>query len=396
MPIPVPQVQQFSIAPMLNAFNQGQQNRVALEDRQRAWDQQAQEAIFRAADLADTPEKWSQFIDTIQGQFPDADLSEFRDFSSRDAALGQAMDPYQRAQLDISQRQLALSEAAANRASTPTPYTDIGKINQDVANGVITREQGDALIAGLTAPQDQTGYRMLSGQEIQDMISQGIALDPTRAYKINLATNEIETVGGQATGLAFDFDPATGAFSLRQGANATGTPTSLNTNQGNAMTFSTRMAQATDLIDNFQNAGTNVWQRFIDAATPEVLGNIGQSSEYQQFRQAETNFITAVLRRESGAAINSGEYADARRVYIPQPGDSPAVLEQKRQARELAIRLMAQNVAPGFDPYAAARQLVTDGNGGGNGGGEAPIGTRVQMPDGTVQVKTENGWEVER
>jgi len=134
MPVPAPQ--QFSIQPMLSAFSQGRAAKVALEDRQRALEQQATDAIIRAADLADTPEKWDRFITTIGAQFPDADLSEFADFSSREAAIAQSMDPYQRAQLDLARRDQEMQErafaAAERRANAPTP-----QLTDETVNGVL-------------------------------------------------------------------------------------------------------------------------------------------------------------------------------------------------------------------------------------------------------------------
>ena len=40
-----------------------------------------------------------------------------------------------------------------------------------------------------------------------------------------------------------------------------------------------------------------------------------------------------MLRRESGAAISPAEFENARRQYLPQPGDTPQTLAQKRQNR---------------------------------------------------------------
>lgn len=62
-----------------------------------------------------------------------------------------------------------------------------------------------------------------------------------------------------------------------------------------------------------------------------------QSPLYQQFEQAERNFITALLRRESGAAISAEEFKTARQQYIPQPGDSLDVLSQKKANRAQAL-----------------------------------------------------------
>jgi hypothetical protein len=89
---------------------------------------------------------------------------------------------------------------------------------------------------------------------------------------------------------------------------------------------------------------------------PGVLG--GPSSQQQQVDQARRNFVTAVLRQESGASISPSEFANEERKYFPQMGDTADVLKQKQNARELAIKAMniqagpkgAQNIAPQGDP----------------------------------------------
>lgn len=58
----------------------------------------------------------------------------------------------------------------------------------------------------------------------------------------------------------------------------------------------------------------------------------------RQLRQAERNFGTAILRRESGAAISASEFSTMEKQYFPRPGDDEATLAQKAQARETAIR----------------------------------------------------------
>ena len=75
-----------------------------------------------------------------------------------------------------------------------------------------------------------------------------------------------------------------------------------------------------------------------------VLGAVGarelQDPKYQKLDQAKRDFVNAVLRRESGAAINKDEFDNANVQYFPQPGDSPQVIEQKRQNRTNAIASM--------------------------------------------------------
>jgi len=78
---------------------------------------------------------------------------------------------------------------------------------------------------------------------------------------------------------------------------------------------------------------------------PSVLG--GYSSEQQQVLNGRINFITAVLRKESGATIQPSEFATAERLYFPKPGDSDVVIKQKQKARELAIQAMKIQAGPG-------------------------------------------------
>jgi hypothetical protein len=80
-------------------------------------------------------------------------------------------------------------------------------------------------------------------------------------------------------------------------------------------------------------------------ALPQVLG--GLSPEQQQVAQARINFITAILRKESGAAIGRDEFATAEKNYFPKPGDDAAAIAQKQQARKTAIRAMEIQAGPG-------------------------------------------------
>jgi hypothetical protein len=58
-----------------------------------------------------------------------------------------------------------------------------------------------------------------------------------------------------------------------------------------------------------------------------------QGENFKLQQQAERNFVNAVLRRESGAAISQGEFNNAEKQYFPRAGDTQAVLDQKAQNR---------------------------------------------------------------
>ena len=78
---------------------------------------------------------------------------------------------------------------------------------------------------------------------------------------------------------------------------------------------------------------------------PTFLG--GPNEAQQSTDQARRNFVTAVLRKESGAAISPSEFDNEARKYFPQPGDTDKVVKQKQDARELAIKALEVQAGPG-------------------------------------------------
>jgi hypothetical protein len=104
-----------------------------------------------------------------------------------------------------------------------------------------------------------------------------------------------------------------------------------------------------------------------------ALTNWTQSPKQQQVEQAKRDFVNAVLRRESGAAISMGEFKNADRQYFPQVGDSPAVIAQKAAARERVINGMMQAVPASRRPAAPRQAGGATGDWGGPTGGQRNV-----------------------
>jgi hypothetical protein len=120
----------------------------------------------------------------------------------------------------------------------------------------------------------------------------------------------------------------------------------MNEGQSNSATFADRMAISMPELDRPAPSRTS-------QALSEIPYGIGAgklSAEDQKFLQARDDFIAAVLRKESGAVIGVDERKDAERQYIPQPGDKPPLLEQKRRAREAAFAGMQRAAGPSYKP----------------------------------------------
>jgi hypothetical protein len=129
-------------------------------------------------------------------------------------------------------------------------------------------------------------------------------------------------------------------------------PTILNADQGKVAAYADRIREALPTISDTSDAAMNRWQVLLGKAP--VVGNSLTSPEFQMHQQAERNFINAVLRRESGAAINPDEFVQARQQYIPQPGDSSQVLAQKAANRANVLAGMTREAGPGYKPAAGA------------------------------------------
>lgn len=143
--------------------------------------------------------------------------------------------------------------------------------------------------------------------------------------------------------------------------------------QGKALGYATRMKEAAQVIDGLIDQG---WQPDLGGEAVNSLGVAGNwlqgtfgGENRQQFEQAKRNFVNALLRRESGAVIADSEFENADKQYFPQPGDSAAVLAQKKQNRDTAIQTMtdsAQGVQPGTGALVQPQpEGATQGTAGG-------------------------------
>lgn len=81
---------------------------------------------------------------------------------------------------------------------------------------------------------------------------------------------------------------------------------------------------------------------------PRGATNWAVSNSYQKFEQAKSQYITALLRKESGAAISQSEFDRYDKEFFPQMGDSADVIKQKQQARKVAVDAMKKGAGPSY------------------------------------------------
>lgn len=153
----------------------------------------------------------------------------------------------------------------------------------------------------------------------------------------NQETQKYDRVGGvkARTGMTLRTN-SDGSVELTQGDIAGSLP-KLTEAEGRNSGFYGRGVKSHQVLTQLESQGTSLWNKAMQGV-PGGLGNFGLGPEAQKFDQAQRDFVNAVLRRESGAVISEEEFANAKVQYLPQPGDSPEVITQKRANRETTIR----------------------------------------------------------
>lgn len=152
----------------------------------------------------------------------------------------------------------------------------------------------------------------------------------------NADSGTYERVGGvkARSGMQLTTNPD-GTVTLTEGSIGNGLP-KLTEAEGRNSGFYGRGVESHKIISQLEDQGTSLFNA--TAGSLPVVGNYALSAEAQKYKQAQRDFVNAVLRRESGAVISDQEFANAKEQYFPQPGDGPEVIAQKRANRETTIR----------------------------------------------------------
>lgn len=80
---------------------------------------------------------------------------------------------------------------------------------------------------------------------------------------------------------------------------------------------------------------------------PDLVNTMGGNSPERQRADAlQREFVSAILRYDSGAAIPPAEIDNAIRTYFPTPGESDAVIAQKAQMRTRALQGLVSSSGP--------------------------------------------------
>lgn len=225
-----------------------------------------------------------------------------------------------------------------------TVYDAVGKTNEHAtkvdpesplsvaARKAYSEAMGGPVAETASAAQLQELYGPLSKFAEQQFELKKISAKGAEDRKTAMVGNK-----AMATPKGFEYvvNPETGQKELT--AKASG-------EQFKAALFGKRMEQANGVFDTLDQKGFDPTSLGTGAQTTTIFG-LGlperfKSGDVKSWEQAKRNFVNAVLRRESGAAIAPSEFESAEKQYFPAAGDPPELLAQKAENRRLAIEAM--------------------------------------------------------
>lgn len=239
-------------------------------------------------------------------------------------------------------------------------------------------EAAKARAAQIGIPMDQMGHltiadlprlRAESGQTARELDIQfkqaqikAQQANAAQSYAAADASRRRATSPGGVGGVSID--PETGALIASPGLSNM----KLTEGQSKDIAFLNRANAANMKLDKDRTAAlTSTKDTF--ARNIPLVGNAMQSSSSRQGMQVGKDFIAAVLRKDTGAAVTDTEFEFYSDIFLPQWGDDAKTLALKEQSRKSFLDGMRSGLSNGA---ALARMGVVPPPELAGAGGDAP------------------------
>lgn len=333
-------------------LNQGQRAAVQMliQQQQQAAQQQQEEQTWRAREDYKLNSQRADPAYKLEQDYKQAQLEALKNKTGKtnliNAGEGNIYDPDTQTWIKAPNAQGQSGEGFRFGGNS----VEAQALNGLIEGKQLTVEQAQQLAAGKTISGPNGEMLFLTPQGIfkQDSQSPAQPSQPQQSGPIDLFGD-----GGQPAAAVSPQGPQPPAQPQNDQIIPLTAPKAASNEQLNAAGFADRMHSAGGLLDKYEQQGLNATDQFLTGSPfiPGVIGNsiVGKTNpDYQLFDQARRDFINAQLRRESGAVIGPDEFNNANKQYFPQPGDSEAVIKQKREARQLAIESMGRSAGPNY------------------------------------------------
>lgn len=422
-------VRQIELPNQLAQFAQAQQIQ-GMQQRNRLVDLQFQQAERENAEKMAIGDAYRQNIGadgTVNRQGLIGNLAQNgagasipalnKQFAEQDKSAREA----EKARLEQAGQQISLIGQIAGSANDPQSYAagrarlqaagvDVSQIPEQYDPQYVASARQQALTAaqqleqtwkqkGFDLDQQKFGYQQQNDQANRGVQIRGQDLSASTAMRgqditargqnmVDARSREANATGKAPSGYRWTADgtalePIPGGPGIKDKA-----PTEF---QGKSATYGSRADAADRIISSLEGQYSPAAINSKEAASniPVIGGALGTAANTmlsptsQRAEQAQRDFINAVLRQESGAAIGESEFTNARRQYFPQPGDSPEVMQQKAANRRLAVQGFQNNAGPAARPPAAIPAAPSSTSSG-------------RINGGATNAGASGGWSVRR
>jgi hypothetical protein len=240
------------------------------------------------------------------------------------------------------------AENAGNKAEADAYRAEKMQIEAGGADGVLA-DAMVTLFGGMNPKEFDEFAKSLPGAAADEPAA--IQTLRIRAKEAGLAEGTPEYAafmmkGGEPdNGMVIESD-GQGGFRMVQGTGAGAAAAKPFTEaQSKDVIFATRAKGALEALEPVVDALTSRMGRAAEM-DPTGLTRGMQSDEFQVAWNAGNEFLQAILRKDTGAAITADEQSLYGETYLPKPGDNSAVLAQKAEARKRAIAAIEAGMSP--------------------------------------------------
>lgn len=194
----------------------------------------------------------------------------------------------------------------------------------------------------------QTAQERAQAQAMQNQIANEMRALSLQIQADRAGQGSFDYAGMTSEGVPVNLNKRTGLFSDAMGRPVTSgfTPKgSDKTTEGErtSASYLSRMRAAESIlaqlpIENLSPSMTERAAQYMPGELGMDLANLTRDQLRGRAYQAQSDWVRAKLRKESGAVIGPQEMRDEIRTYFPMPGDGPETIKQKAASRKQAER----------------------------------------------------------
>jgi hypothetical protein len=234
-------------------------------------------------------------------------------------------------------RGLSKEQAAAEAAQLEGAVKQALMLPDAATWDAFMTQNGMTDLVGQFGNRQALAGRFMSMAEVLKQVTPEIPKPQSSAGKLKadldagLITPEQFSAETEKGGMALTVGPDGSVIFSQGGARPTGKLTEA---QSKDLVYWQRATDASSKLDAAESALSGLADT-VKGSVP-LVGNYMVSEEFQLGKQAAANWLAAILRKDTGAAITKQEFDIYGPMFLPMPGDTEATLTQKREARKVA------------------------------------------------------------